>query len=89
MLVEHCLLPRICDLFDFDCDEIVLGLNHHLTKMKTALRTGEQSAYELFIQMALQTLQIYQVIHESMPEPDEQKRKKLDFYVISILSKAT
>jgi len=52
-LVEGCLLPRICDIFDFGCEDIVIGLHHVQTKMKSALRTGEQSAYEHFIQMAL------------------------------------
>ena len=70
-LVKTHLLPRICDLFDFTGSEIAIAIDAKHAKSKQVCRINEMTVYELFIQLALQTLSIYQVIHESSPKPDD------------------
>ena len=49
----------------------------------------EQAAFELFTQLTLQTLQIYQVINEAKQDvaASDVETKKQDFQIVTILSK--
>jgi hypothetical protein len=49
----------------------------------------EQAAFELFTQLAFQTLQIYQVINEAKQDvaASDVEKKKQDLQIVKILSK--